>query len=304
MQFDTIFEKIGDSYFVFDLSNVAILEANRHFCSQIGLSREEVLRLDLSAFLTAQPSLSLEEMLAILQEVPPDATAELNLHIKYRQGKTSQVLGKMTRMTLDDCDCGVMVLLPPPADVEIDALVEAWLQSLNLRTGEPAEHTERVTQMALVLAEALGVPEDQWVHIRRGAMLHDIGKFGVPDQILLKPGLLNAQEWQVMRQHPVLAEELIRPVPSLVPAIDIPLSHHEKWDGSGYPNGLKGEEIPFTARIFAVADVWDSLSSDRPYRPAWTRDKVLQYIQELRGTHLDPRVVDKFMAIFSKSNEA
>jgi HD-GYP domain-containing protein (c-di-GMP phosphodiesterase class II) len=134
------------------------------------------------------------------------------------------------------------------------------------------------------------------MHLRRGALLHDIGKMGIPDRILLKPGPLTDEEWDVMRRHPVYAFNLLSPIEYLRPALDIPYSHHEWWDGGGYPRGLRGHQIPLAARIFAVVDVWDALSSDRPYRPAWPAEKVRTHLQSLAGTHLDPTIVPLFMA--------
>jgi HD-GYP domain-containing protein (c-di-GMP phosphodiesterase class II) len=139
--------------------------------------------------------------------------------------------------------------------------------------------------------------EDSMIHIRRGALLHDIGKMGVPDAILLKPGPLGEAEWAEMRRHPTYAYEMLRPIAYLRPALDIPYCHHEKWDGSGYPRGLKGEEIPLAARIFAVADVWDALRSNRPYRTAWDEAQVRAYIASQSGTHFDPTAVQAFLRL-------
>ena len=133
--------------------------------------------------------------------------------------------------------------------------------------------------------------------MRRGSLLHDMGKLGIPDSILHKPGPLSEEEWELMRKHPTFAYEMIAPIDYLRKAIDIPYSHHERWDGSGYPRGLKGEEIPFVARIFAVVDVYDALTSDRPYRSAWSKEKTLEYIASLRGIHFDPKVVDLFFKL-------
>jgi HD-GYP domain-containing protein (c-di-GMP phosphodiesterase class II) len=141
----------------------------------------------------------------------------------------------------------------------------------------------------------MGVSDEKQVHIRRGALLHDIGKMGVSDKILLKPGKLDDEEWVIMQRHPQLAHDLLFPVEYLRPALDIPYCHHEKWDGTGYPRGLKGEQIPFAARIFAVVDIYDALRSDRPYRPAWSKEKVLEHISSLAGSHLDPKVVEVFL---------
>lgn len=185
-----------------------------------------------------------------------------------------------------------------------DATIEGWSRAMDLRDKETEEHTLRVTEMAVDIARIMGVSEEDIVHIRRGALLHDIGKMGVPDEILRKPGALTPEEWQIMKQHPVFAYEMIAPVDYLKPALDIPYCHHEKWDGTGYPRGLKGEEIPLAGRIFAVIDVWDALSSDRPYRKAWPQEKVLAYIKEQAGTHFDPEIVNIFLeTLMNKKDE-
>lgn len=172
-----------------------------------------------------------------------------------------------------------------------DATIQGWSRALDLRDNETEGHTQRVTELTTTLGRQFGLSEEALVHVRRGALLHDIGKMGVPDGILLKPGPLTAEEWIIMRKHTSFAYELINPIQYLRPALDIPYCHHEKWDGSGYPRGLSGDQIPFAARIFAVVDVWDALTSDRPYRSAWPKEKVLDHIRSLAGTHFDPQVV-------------
>ncbi len=172
-----------------------------------------------------------------------------------------------------------------------DATIEGWSRALDLRDEETEGHTLRVTDVTMQLARNFGLGEAQLAQVRWGALLHDIGKMGVADRILLKPGPLTEEEWAVMKRHPVLAYEMLSPIRYLRSALDIPYSHHEKWDGTGYPQGLKGEGIPLTARIFAVVDVWDALRSDRPYRPAWPEEKVIEHIRSLAGTHFDPQVV-------------
>jgi putative nucleotidyltransferase with HDIG domain len=176
-----------------------------------------------------------------------------------------------------------------------DKTIEGWGKALELRDHETNDHTLRVTEMTLELARLMGIRGEALMHMRRGALLHDIGKIGVPDAILNKPGPLTEEEWAIMRKHPVYAYEMLYPIEFLRPAIDIPYCHHEKWDGTGYPRGLKGEEIPLAARIFAVVDVWDALTSDRPYRKAWPPEKALAYIREQAGKHFDPDVVQAFL---------
>jgi len=176
-----------------------------------------------------------------------------------------------------------------------DTTLEGWSQALDLRDKETEGHTLRGTKLTLRLAREMGVRDADLVHIRRGALLHDIGKMGIPDQILLKPGPLSDEEWVVMKKHPEYANQMLAPIEFLRQAKHIPYSHHEKWDGTGYPRGLRGEEIPLSARIFAVADVYDALTSDRPYRKAWPKDKALAYIHEQAGKHFDPHVVETFL---------
>jgi putative nucleotidyltransferase with HDIG domain len=176
-----------------------------------------------------------------------------------------------------------------------DATIEGWSQAMDLRDHETEGHTQRVTQLTLDLAKSLGLDDEDLVHIRRGALLHDIGKLGVPDSILLKAGPLTDEEWVMMKKHPVYAYQMLEPIEYLNPALDIPYRHHERWDGSGYPHGLSGEEIPLAARIFAIVDVWDALTSDRPYRAAWSTGKVMAYIQEQAGVHFDPKLVELFV---------
>jgi PAS domain S-box-containing protein/putative nucleotidyltransferase with HDIG domain len=176
-----------------------------------------------------------------------------------------------------------------------EATLEGWSAALDLRDHETEGHTQRVTEMTMELAEAMGIKPGDLVNIRRGALLHDIGKMGVPDNILLKPDKLNEEEWQHMRMHAVYAYNLLSNITYLADALDIPYCHHEKWNGTGYPRGLKGEEIPLAARIFAVADVYDALTSDRPYRKGWPPERALDYIREQSGSFFDPHVVDSFL---------
>lgn len=185
-------------------------------------------------------------------------------------------------------------------ELAYETTIEGWSRALDLRDEETEGHTQRVTEMTVELARLAGMPPDQLVHVRRGALLHDIGKMGVPDAILLKPDTLTEEEWELMRRHPTYAYELLAPIDYLHPALDIPHCHHEWWDGSGYPRGLRGEQIPLAARLFAVADVWDALRSDRPYRGAWPEAKTLEHIRGLAGTQFDPRAVELFMALMRK----
>ena len=170
-------------------------------------------------------------------------------------------------------------------------------RALELRDELTEGHTRRVTELTLELARAMNIPETELVQIRRGAILHDIGKMGIPDSILNKPGPLAAHEQRIMRMHPQYAYEMLSFIPFLQSALDIPFCHHEWWNGEGYPRGLIGEEIPLSARIFSVVDVWDALTSDRPYRAAWTPERTLNYLQDGSGKQFEPRVVEAFLSL-------
>ena len=183
-----------------------------------------------------------------------------------------------------------------------DATITGWSRAMDLRDKETEGHTQRVTELTLKLAQAMRINSSDLAHIRRGALLHDIGKMGVPDNILLKADSLTDDEWEKMRQHPVWAYEMLSSIRYLQPALDIPYCHHEKWDGTGYPRGLKGTEIPVAARIFAVADVWDAITSDRPYRKGWSQEEALRYIEGQSGKYFDPEVVREFFRLISENH--
>ena len=184
-----------------------------------------------------------------------------------------------------------------------EATLKGWVRALDFRDNETGDHSRRVTLLTVELARLMGINEDELVHVRRSALLHDIGKMGVPDYILHKPGPLTEAEWDIMRKHPQFAIEMLEPIEYLRPALAIPLNHHERWDGTGYPHGIKGEEIPLAARIFAVVDVWDALSSDRPYRKAWPYEKIVEHMRQQSGTHFDPNVVEIFLQMIMGAHE-
>ena len=178
-----------------------------------------------------------------------------------------------------------------------DSTLEGWAAALDLRDKETEGHSQRVTLLAVQLAKEMGLSKEDVSYLRQGALLHDIGKMAVPDSILHKNGPLTEQEKAIMRQHPVNAYNMLYPIRHLRPALDIPFCHHERWDGSGYPSGLKGEEIPLAARIFTVIDVWDALRSHRPYRKAWSVKKTITYIQKQAGKAFDPNIVNRFVEV-------
>ena len=176
-----------------------------------------------------------------------------------------------------------------------DTTIEGWGRALELRDQETQGHTERVAAMTKKMGREFGMGDEKLVHVVRGALLHDIGKMAISDSILMKSGPLSEEERRIMQKHPVYAFELLSPIAYLQPALDIPYCHHERWDGSGYPRQLKGEQIPLAARIFAVVDTWDALTSARRYHEAWSKDKVCEHIKSRAGTHFDPAVVEKFL---------
>jgi len=180
-----------------------------------------------------------------------------------------------------------------------DATIEGLSRALDLRDKETKEHTSRVTSITIKLATRLGVEHSDLIHIRRGAILHDIGKVAIPDQILFKPGPLAKEEWEIMRRHPGIAVDLLSSVSYLEPALEIPHWHHEKWDGTGYPDGLRQDNIPFSARLFALADVYDALISNRPYRSAWSKQDAIRYIESEAGKHFDPKIVPEFLDLIN-----
>ncbi len=182
------------------------------------------------------------------------------------------------------------------------ATIEGLSRALELRDLETEGHTKRVGELTLRLANHMQIPQEQHIHLLQGALLHDIGKLGIPDAILLKPGSLSPQEWDVMKQHPLYAYNILAPIISLKETLDIPLYHHEHWDGSGYPFGLKGDKIPISARLFTIVDVFDALTSDRPYRSAWSHSQTVAYIREQSGELFDPQIVRKFLELIDKGS--
>jgi hypothetical protein len=180
-----------------------------------------------------------------------------------------------------------------------DLTLEAWAKVMEYRDRETAGHSRRLVDLSVRLAQALGLSEEQLIQLRRGALLHDIGKLAIPDEILLKPSALTEEEKQIVQKHPMYAKEMIAGIPFLQPTIEVAYSHHERWDGKGYPDGLKGKEIPLLARIFAVVDIWDALRSDRSYRRAWSEAEVIAYLKQNAGTIFDPAIVEAFLGLIS-----
>ena len=184
-----------------------------------------------------------------------------------------------------------------------DETLKGWSLALNLRDANTDKHSQRVVDMTVKLARSIGISEEELIHVRRGAILHDIGKMGIPDNILLKPGVLTDEEWEIMKLHPTFAKEMLSDIPFLKPSVDIPYNHHERWDGDGYPRGLEGNEIPITARIFSIIDIFDALTSDRVYRSAWNAEDALAYIKDQAGTRFDPEIVRSFLDMVANEKE-
>lgn len=226
-------------------------------------------------------------------------------------GKPSKLTGTMMDVTKRKAFTKKLNSLNQELAEAYDSTIQGWAYALEMKEEETKEHSLRVTELTLSIAKKLNISDDEnLIHIKRGAILHDIGKMAIPDAILLKPDKLDANEWRIMKKHPEYAYEMLSDIAYLQPALDIPYCHHEKWDGTGYPRALKGEEIPIQARIFAVVDVFDALTSDRPYKKAWSTDEALSYIDDNRGIHFDPKVVDAFREVLEgvyiekKNNEA
>jgi len=185
-------------------------------------------------------------------------------------------------------------------ELSYEATIEGWSAAMDYRDQETEGHSKRVTSLTVSLASRLGISEEEITRMSRGALLHDVGKIGIPDSILKKPGPLDDAEWLLMKQHPAIAFDMLSPIPYLKDSLDIPLYHHEKWDGSGYPKGLKGEAIPLAARLFSVIDVFDALTSDRPYRKAWNIDETIDYIRKQAGIQFDPELVTAFISMIEE----
>ena len=247
----------------------------------------------------AAPMTAKGQLLGVLAVFRRDPQAEDKEWLEFFESLAAQVaLAINNAILFDSLERRNMELLQA-----YDATIVGWARALSLKEEETEEHSKRVVAMTVKIAMAMGMSDDQIVHLRRGCLLHDIGKIGIPDAVLLKPGPLNDEEWAVMRRHPEHGFQMLAQILYLRPAIDIPYCHHEKWDGSGYPRGLKGEQIPLPARLFQVVDVWDALTRDRPYRKAWPDDEALAYIRAGSGKDFDPKIVAVFSDLIEKARE-
>jgi PAS domain S-box-containing protein len=304
-----------DSVNINRLSDGVYVDVNQGFTKLMGFTGEDVLgKSSLELDIWSDPT-DRERLVKGLRE--NGEVVNLEARFKRKSGDVGVGLMSARILEINNETCILSItrditerkrqelqLLNAHADLELayDATLQGWVKALEMREKETANHSRRVVDMTLKIAAAVGVAEDEMIHIKRGAMLHDIGKMGVPDHILLKPGPLTNEEWQIMRLHPNFAHNLLSEIDYLLPAIDIPYCHHEKWDGSGYPRGLKEAQIPLPARIFAIVDVFDALISSRPYRPAWSEKQALDYIQDQGGAHFDPDLIKIFMLATSAAD--
>jgi PAS domain S-box-containing protein len=307
-KFSKAFRISPDAISITRLSDGSYVEINEGFTRLTGFPPEEIIGREALEFnLWASPEES-RRFLGAIHSV--GEVTNMEGYFKKRDGGLwiGLVSARIIEVNNEPCSINIIRDITERKRAELDlqrahqdlaeayeATIVGWSRVLDLRDKETEGHTQRVTEATVSLARLLNIPEDEIVHVKRGALLHDIGKMAIPDSILQKPGPLNDEEWIEMRRHPVFAYEMLYPIEYLRPALDIPYCHHERWDGSGYPRGLKGEEIPLPARIFSIVDVWDALLSNRPYRKGLTEEFVLEYIKKQSGTSFDPRLVEAFL---------
>ena len=255
----------------------------------------------------ALPQFSAERVLELIEGYRLD-TPVILISGKITQEQAKRVLGRQSVYAFVPKDNLSILSALFHREIQLsrryDQMLTSWAHALGLRDTETRGHSERVTKLTVELARAMGVSEIEIIHMRRGALMHDVGKMGVPDDVLRKPGPLTSQELYQMRRHPQYGYDLLVTNEWMDSILDIPYCHHENWDGSGYPRGLKGEEIPLAARIFAVVDNFDALTSDRPYRTALSREEALDYIREQSEKKFDPKVVDAFMKLMKEQERS
>lgn len=309
-KFSKAFRISPDAILLYRQSDYYIIEVNEGFGALTQLQAEEVVNLQPVATLWA----NFDESVRFLTSMNTSPQVEnMEAIFKKRDGSLWVGLVSARKIIVNNDLCVIAIIRDiterKRAELELqrahqklteayDATIEGWSRVLDLRDKETEGHTQRVTEMTVRLARALGVSEEEIIHIRRGSLLHDIGKMAIPDSILQKPGPLTEEEWVEMRRHPEYAYQMLYPIAYLRPALDIPYCHHEHWDGTGYPRGLAAEQIPLAARIFAIVDVWDALLSNRPYRKGSTEESVLEYVRKHAGLYFDPSLVQSFLELF------
>lgn len=307
--FSQTLEYIADRGFQTDTFHQVHLRLGEDYAGQVAMQRKPMLLGDLKAARgTVQPRWVAAENFQAYLGFPLISKNQLRgvMEVFHRgvylpEAETLEFLQSLADQAAMAVENAAFLEEIQTTNVELaqayTAAVEGWARTLEVRDLEAPGHIQRVTELTLSIARSIGIVGKDLEQVRHGALLHDIGKFGISDGILLKPGPLTPEEWAVMRKHPVYAYQMLSPNPFLRQAAEIPYCHHEKWDGTGYPQGLKEESIPLAARIFAVADVWDALRSERPYHRAWSDTDALEYIRQQSGSYFDPQIVDVFLAI-------
>lgn len=282
---------------------------NEAYCRYWSIPYEQALAINFLFHIAEEDRPAVEEKIARLHSGVVNAETEIHRVIKPDgdiawQEWTDQAIcdewGKLIEIQSVGRDITERKRAEENLTEAYETTLEGWAKALELRDKETEGHSRRVTKTTLIVARAMGFHEQELIHIRRGSILHDIGKMGIPDEILRKSGPLTEEERDIIKKHPDTALELLKQIPFLEKALEIPCYHHEKWDGTGYPGRLKGNQIPLSARIFAVVDVWDALNSDRPYRKAWSREETLKYLRDESGKHFDPKVVEIFLELLEE----
>jgi len=304
--FSILFESVPDALVIVNI-NGEIVDVNSQAEKLFGYSRGELLNKKIEKLVPTKSRGAHSKYREKYIKHPTSRFmgSRVTLTAAHKNGETIPVDISLNPMNLES-ETFIIAAIRDISEIikAHEQAIDGWSRAMDFRDLETANHTQRVAEMTVELAEKMGFNKSQIKQARQGALLHDIGKMAVPDSILLKPDKLTDEEWVIMRKHPEYALEMLWPINFLRPAtLDIPYCHHEHWDGSGYPRGLNGEEIPLAARIFSVIDVWDSLSFDRPYRKAWPQEKVIDYIQEQSGKYFDPKVVNVFLQEINTGNQ-